>query len=189
MNRKLCVSAVVMAVGVLAVTGYKMSSAGATGKFTAEDPANYEVTCPTEEYSELLPTSDMQDTPQSIMSRNLGAEDTYLLEKIAMAEAEGEDTEGKALVMLLVLNRVCSDGFPDTVHDVIYEEGQFTPVSNGRLDRVEPDKDCHAAIQLIMTGQWDESQGALYFEGDGSGTWHSRNLKFLFQHGGHYFYK
>lgn len=106
-----------------------------------------------------------------------------------MAEAEGEDTEGKALVMLVVLNRVWSDDFPDSIQDVIYEEGQFTPVSNGRFDRVEPDEDCHAAMQLITTGQWDESQGALYFESGGGDTWHSRNLEFLFQHGGHYFYK
>ena len=39
-----------------------------------------------------------------------------------MAEAEGEDTEGKALVILVVLNRVRSEGFPDTVEDVIMEE-------------------------------------------------------------------
>ena len=106
-----------------------------------------------------------------------------------MAEAEGESTEGKALVMLVVLNRVWSDGFPDSIQDVIYEEGQFTPVSNGRFDRVEPDEDCHAAMQLITTGQWDESRGALYFESGGGDTWHSRNLEFLFQHSGHYFYK
>ena len=190
MNRKLCVSAAgVMAIGVLAVAGCKMSSAGATERIAVEEPANYEVTCPAEKYSELLPVSDTQDIPQIIMSRDWSAEDAYLLEKIAMAEAEGEDTEGKALVMLVVLNRVWSDGFPDSIQDVIYEEGQFTPVSNGRFDRVEPDEDCHAAMQLITTGQWDESRGALYFESGGGDTWHSRNLEFLFQHGGHYFYK
>ena len=111
MNRKLCVSAAgVMAIGVLAVAGCKMSSAGATERIAVEEPANYEVTCPAEKYSELLPVSDTQDIPQIIMSRDWGAEDAYLLEKIAMAEAEGEDTEGKALVMLVVLNRVWSDG-------------------------------------------------------------------------------
>lgn len=190
MNRKFCVSAAgVMAIGVLAVAGCKMSSAGATEQINVEGPVNYEITCPAEKYSELLPVSDTQDIPQIIMSRDWGAEDAYLLEKIAMAEAEGEDTEGKALVMLVVLNRVWSDDFPDSIQDVIYEEGQFTPVSNGRFDRVEPDEDCHAAMQLITTGQRDESQGALYFESGGGDTWHSRNLEFLFQHGGHYFYK
>ena len=88
MNRKLCVSAAgVMALGVLAVAGCKMSSAGAAERITVEEPTNYEVTCPAEKYSELLPVSDTQDTPQIIMSRDWGAEDAYLLEKIAMAEA------------------------------------------------------------------------------------------------------
>lgn len=94
-----------------------------------------------------------------IASRDWGSEDAYLLEKIAMAEAEGEDTEGKALVMLVVLNRVWSDKFPDTISDVIFQEGAFTSISNGRYDRVEPNNDCYAAMELITTGQWDGSNG------------------------------
>ena len=61
------------------------------------------------------------------------AEDAYLLEKIAMAEAEGEGVEGKALVMLVVLNRVWSDRFPDTIEEVIFQRSssgvlQFSPM-------------------------------------------------------------
>ena len=73
---------------------------------------------------------------------NQRSKEDYLLAQIAMAEAEGEDTEGKALVMLVVLNRVKADGFPDSVEDVIYQAGQFSPVASGRFDRVEPDADC-----------------------------------------------
>ena len=50
-----------------------------------------------------------------VTSRDLDAEESYLLTKIAMAEAEGEDTEGKALVIMVVLNRVWSDKFPDSI--------------------------------------------------------------------------
>lgn len=116
------------------------------------------------------------------------SEDAYLLAKIAMAEAEGEDVQGKALVILVVLNRVKSDEFPDSIRDVIFQEGQFTPVVNGRLDRVEPDKECYEALELVQMNQWDESQGALYFESEGKSSWHGNNLRFLFQHGNHYFY-
>lgn len=71
MNRKFCVSAAgVMAIGVLAVAGCKMSSAGATEQINVEGPVNYEITCPAEKYSELLPVSDTQDIPQIIMSRD-----------------------------------------------------------------------------------------------------------------------
>lgn len=107
------------------------------------------------------------------------ASDAYLLEKIAMAEAESEDTEGKALVMLVVLNRVWDARFPDTIEEVIMQDGAFTPVSNGRYDKVE----------LITVEHWDESQGALYFEkASDESTWHSRNLQKLFTHGAHTFY-
>ena len=112
-----------------------------------------------------------------------------MLAKLAMAEAESEDTEGKALVMLVVLNRVWDDEeFPDTIEEVIYQPGQFSPISNGRFDRVEPDADCWAALDLIMQDKWDESHGATYFESKSESTWHSENLTFLFRHGKHYFY-
>lgn len=103
-----------------------------------------------------------------IHSMDFDANDAYLLEKIAMAEAESEDTEGKALVM---------------------QDGAFTPVSNGRYDKVEPDADCMKAMELITVEHWDESQGALYFEkASDESTWHSRNLQKLFTHGAHAFY-
>ena len=100
------------------------------------------------------------------------ADESYLLEKIAMAEAESEGVEGKALVMLVVLNRVWSDRFPNTIEEVIFQRTgnggwQFSP---------------------LQEEKWDESQGALYFESAGKSDWHRRNLEFLFQYGNHYFY-
>lgn len=82
-----------------------------------------------------------------------------MLCKIAMAEAEGEDVEGKALVMLVVLNRTKAEGFPDTVSDVIYEKGQFTPVANGRFQRRSRQR-CFEALQMIVqksgTAAWEQ---------------------------------
>lgn len=115
--------------------------------------------------------------------------DGYLLAKIAMAEAEDQDVQGKALVMLVVLNRVQDSGFPDTVKEVIYQPGQFSPVANGRFGRVEPDAGCWEALGMVQSGGWDKSRGALYFESKSKSTWHADNLEFLFKHGGHYFYK
>lgn len=112
--------------------------------------------------------------------------DQYLLAKIAMAEAEAEDTIGKALVIRVVLNRVNSQKFPNTVEKVIFQYDQFSPIKNGRWDRVEPSADCWEALAMVING-WDESQGALYFESRGYG-WHSETLDFLYKHGCHYFY-
>ena len=125
-----------------------------------------------------------------VASRDWGVEEAYLLAKIAMAEAEGEDTEGKALVIMVVLNRVWSDKFPDSIEEVIMQRKQFSVTQEGgRWWTVEPNEDCYKALDMVMTEQWDESQGALYFESEGRSTWHQDNLEYLFQHGNHYFYK
>ena len=127
---------------------------------------------------------------QSIIgSMDWDADDAYMLEKIAMAEAEGEDTEGKALVILVVLNRVWSDEFPDTIEGVITQTDAFTSYENGRYDRVEPSEDCHDALELVQVKHWDESEGATYFERTSTEeTWHNQTLKKLFTHGNHTFY-
>lgn len=115
--------------------------------------------------------------------------DKYILMKIAMAEAEGESTEGKALVMLVVLNRVASEKFPNSIEKVVFQKGQFSPISNGRYDKVEPDTDCQLALNKVKNG-WNESRGALYFTSEkGDKTWHHRNLKYLFTYENHRFYK
>ena len=129
-----------------------------------------------------------------IPSMDWDAEDAYLLEKIAMAEAEGEGVEGKVLVMLVVLNRVWSDRFPDTIEEVIFQRSssgvwQFSLMQEGgRWYTTEPDQECREALELIQVEKWDESQGALYFESEGKSDWHGKNLEFLFQYGNHYFY-
>lgn len=137
----------------------------------------------------LILTMEPVEQEQSLFkSMDWDAYESYLLAKIAMAEAEGEDTEGKALVMLVVLNRVWTDEFPDSIEGVIFQKGQFSPVANGRFDSVEPDRDCWEALDMIMREHWDKSQGALYFESESDSTWHRDNLQFLFQHGNHLFY-
>lgn len=123
--------------------------------------------------------------------KNFAEEDECLLAKIAMAEAEGESTEGKAMVIMVVLNRVESPDFPSNIADVIFDEGEFSPVrEGGRFYTTEPDEDCWAAMNLVRYG-WDESDGALYFEAvyNGEDTWHSRNLEYIKTVGNHNFYK
>lgn len=124
-----------------------------------------------------------------IGSVDWGGEDTNILLKIAMAEAEGEGVRGKALVMLVVLNRVWSDDFPGTIEEVVFQKGQFTPTAEGgRYWTTEPDEECYEALELIESG-WDESRGALYFESCDGDTWHSRNLEKIFEYGNHKFYR
>lgn len=134
-------------------------------------------------------TTEISTELENDCNTEFSFDDAYILAKIAMAEAESEDTEGKALVMLVVLNRVKDDKFPDSIEAVVMQKGQFSPVANGRYDEVEPDEDCFKALELIQKCGWDESNGATYFESKSDSTWHSENLTFLFKHGKHYFYK
>jgi N-acetylmuramoyl-L-alanine amidase len=130
----------------------------------------------------------VQEATSSAYSLDIEADDAYLLTKLAMAEAEGEDTVGKALVIRVALNRVWSEAFPNSISEVIFQKNQFSVTANGRFDDVEPSEDCWKALDMVLEG-WDESDGATFFESRSDSTWHSENLTYLFQHGNHYFYK
>ena len=128
--------------------------------------------------------------PEFTYSKDWSAKESYLLAKIAMAEAEGCNTQTKTLIIMCVLNRVWSDEFPDTIEEVIFQENQFSPIDNGRWDRVEPNEDCYEAVKVVMEAKHDYSGGATYFENCADeDNWHSRNLEFLYESEGIRFYK
>ena len=155
-----------------------------------EEVAETTYTPEVEEATQPTETAKAVETEEPLIaSMDWDKDDSYLLCKIAMAEAESEGVKGKALVMLVVLNRVWSNEFPDTIEEVIFQKNQFSPVANGRYDAVEPDEECYEALKLIQVDHWNESQDALYFESKSDSKWHSENLEFLFKYGKHYFYK
>lgn len=128
--------------------------------------------------------------PEFTYSKDWSAKESYLLARIAMAEAEGCNTQTKTLIIMCVLNRVWSDEFPNTIEEVIFQENQFSPIDNGRWDRVEPNEDCYEAVKVVMEAKYDYSGGATYFENCADeDNWHSRNLEFLYESEGIRFYK
>lgn len=137
------------------------------------------------------PPAEVQQVQTQV--RYIDPDSREILKRIAMAEAEGESTRGKALVMMVVLNRTEAEGFPDTVEEVVFQRlgnvWQFTPVrTGGRYWSVVPDEDCEEAVRMIESG-WDESYGATYIDAVNSGSWQSQHCTFLFQDGGHRFWK
>lgn len=141
------------------------------------------------EQSVRVPDISESDTDTDDYELELNAEDQRVLLKAAMAEAEGESTRGKALVMRVILNRVESDAFPDDVEDVVFQENQFVVTdAGGRYYNTEPNEDCYEALEMVLGG-WDGSQGALYFESCENEGWHAHNLEYLYLEGGHRFYK
>lgn len=79
-------------------------------------------------------------------------EEAQLLLKMAQAEAGNQGTDGMWMVMSVVINRVKSSDFPDTITDVIYQDHQFSSVSDGRIDQVEISADAHKALARIEQG-------------------------------------
>ena len=128
--------------------------------------------------------------PEFTYSKDWSAQESYLLARIVMAEAEGCNTQTKTLIIMCVLNRVWSDEFPDTIEEVIFQENQFSPIDNGRWDRVEPNEDSYEAVKIVMEAKYDYSGGATYFENCADeDNWHSRNLELLYESEGIRFYK
>lgn len=64
------------------------------------------------------------------------ADTTLLLAALIYCEAGGESYEGKVAVGAVVMNRVRSSAYPDTIHGVIYASGQFTPAMSGKVNQV-----------------------------------------------------
>ena len=126
----------------------------------------------------------------------LSEDDLNILLRIVEAEAGGEDENGKLLVANVVLNRVKSPLFPDTVREVVYQQDygvyQFSPVKDGRIDRVTVSAETRRAVERAIYGE-DISRGALYFAARSRASgesmrWFDSSLTWLFAYGGHEFY-
>jgi len=87
--------------------------------------------------------------------------DINLLARLVSAEAKGEPYRGQIAVAAVVLNRVKSPQFPNTIPDVIYQPGAFSPVANGEIWK-EPVSSAYNAVYEALAGT-DPSYGALFF--------------------------
>lgn len=138
---------------------------------------------------------DLMDKPEFVYE--LSEEDLEALLRIVEAEAGGEDEDGRLLVANVVLNRMNSEAFPATVKEVVFQQSegvtQFSPVASGRYYTVEISEETVAAVGRALLGE-DISQGALYFASRKYANsekmrWFDTKLTFLFEHGGHEFFK
>lgn len=87
--------------------------------------------------------------------------DLYLLAKCIYAEARGESYTGQVAVGAVILNRVASSAFPNTISGVIYQKNAFTCVSDGQIN-LEPNQTAMNAASDAMNG-WDPTYGCLYY--------------------------
>ena len=128
---------------------------------------------------------------------DLSDSEIEILRRIVEAEATGENVKGKILVANVIMNRMKDDSFPNTVEGVVFQKDgntyQFSPIRDKRYWSVTISKDTIAAVKRALEGE-DHSKGALYFSArsranKNSMSWFDRNLDFLFEYGGHEFFK
>lgn len=119
------------------------------------------------------------------------SDSVYWLSRIIHAESEGEPLRGKIAVGNVVLNRVASPDFPDSIHAVIFDDKwgvQFTPVSNGTINNT-PSAESVIAAKLCLDGA-NTAGGSLFFFNAAlaTSTWIARSRSHVTTIGNHKFY-
>lgn len=133
----------------------------------------------------LLPGTG--ETPKA----NYHPEDLYWLSRIISAESRGEPLEGKLAVGTVVLNRVASSQFPDTIREVVFDTKwgvQFTPVANGTVYD-DPTEESVLAAKLVLDGVRVAGDSLYFFAPElTDDRWISDNRTYVTTIGCHQFY-
>ena len=94
-------------------------------------------------------------------SASIISADHRLLSRLVYAEARGESYKGQVAVAAVVLNRVASASFPNTLSGVIFQSGAFSCVSNGSINNTPDSTAIRAALDAL--NGWDPTGGCLYY--------------------------
>ena len=94
-------------------------------------------------------------------STNYSSSDLYLMAKAIYAEGRGESYVGQVAIGAVIMNRLKSPSFPNTIAGIIYQKGAFTAVTDGQIN-LEPNQTAYNAARDAMNG-WDPTSGAIYY--------------------------
>ena len=100
-------------------------------------------------------------TSSSSNSSTNNSSNVNLLARAIYGESRGEPYTGQVAVGAVIMNRVRSSKFPNTIAGVIYQSGAFDAVSDGQIN-LQPDTTAKKAAQDALNG-WDPSYGAIYY--------------------------
>lgn len=100
-------------------------------------------------------------TVQSSSVGGFSSSDVYLLARTIYAEGRGEPYSGQVAIGAVILNRVQSDAFPNTIAGVVYQKHAFTAVTDGQIN-LTPDEKAMRAAKDAING-WDPTGGAIYY--------------------------
>ena len=108
-----------------------------------------------------ITSSSNNSSSSSSSSNNNSSSNVNLLARAIYGEARGEPYVGQVAVGAVILNRVKSSSFPNTISGVIYQSGAFDAVSDGQIN-MSPDSTAKKAAQDAING-WHPSYGAIYY--------------------------
>ena len=94
-------------------------------------------------------------------SSGVASSDLELLARVVYGEARGEEYVGQVAVAAVVLNRVKSPSFPNTIAGVVYQSGAFDCVADGQIN-LTPNATARKAAQDALNG-WDPTYGCLFY--------------------------
>lgn len=115
-------------------------------------------------------------------------EDLFWLSRVIFAESGNQPLEGQMAVGIVVMNRVESTIYPNTVKAVLAQKNQFSTYQSGRLAQRTPNASSVIAAKLVLDGGVvEEVEDALYFDSSAS-SWASRNKECVAVIGNHKFY-
>ena len=109
----------------------------------------------------VLKTKDIQQSDAK--NNENSTSNVQLLARAINGEARGEPYEGQVAVGAVILNRVKSPNFPNTISGVIYEPGAFTAVSDGQINVAISEKSTVVKAARDALNGWDPTGGALYY--------------------------
>ena len=112
--------------------------------------------------------------------------DIQLMARAINGEARGEPYEGQVAVGAVILNRVKSSQFPNTIAGVIYQSGAFTAVADGQINQpIAEDSTVYKAARDAMNG-WDPTGGCIYYFNPATATnkwiWSRPHVKTIGKH-------
>lgn len=99
---------------------------------------------------------------------NISQSDLDLLARCVYGESRGEPYNGQVAVAAVVLNRVKSSKFPNTIYGVIYQKNAFTAVNDGQIN-LTPNETAYRAARDALNG-WDPTGGCLYYYNPATAT-------------------
>lgn len=116
-----------------------------------------------------------------------------ILERIVEAESGDQTIKGRQMLANVILNRMKSEKFPNSVREIVFAGRQFSPVSNGSYYRVKVSSQTKKAVEKALKEK-DNTNGALYFMyragSDSSNvSWFDRELTKICEYGCHEFFR